>query len=81
MFEVLLMGGLGNQLFQLAAGLSFSSDGTLLVDDLGKPRRNKQNLAEIESFTLPDNVRVIHVDPPLLISQKMLNYGIRIGAR
>jgi hypothetical protein len=81
MFEVLLMGGLGNQLFQLAAGLSFSSDDTLLIDDLGKPRRNEQNLPELQSFTLPGNVRVVHIDPPFLISQKMLNYGIRIGAR
>jgi hypothetical protein len=81
MFKVLLMGGLGNQLFQLAAGLSFSNDGTVLVGDLGKPRRNDRNVTELESFSLPRNVKVKDRNMTSNFSQKMLNYGIRIGAR
>jgi len=81
MSETLLMGGLGNQLFQLAAGLYYSSNGTVLVDELGKPRRNEQNLTELESFILPKGVYVHRKTPVSFFSQKMLNYGIRIGAR
>ena len=81
MSEILLMGGLGNQLFQLAAGLYYSRKGTVLLDDLGKPRRNEQNFTELESFTLPKGVYVHRKASISFLSQKMLNYGIRIGAR
>jgi len=78
--EILLMGGLGNQLFQIAAGLSYSNDDITLVDNLGNPRRNDQNEAEIESFDLPKRVKIQNRSSVNYLSQKLLNYGIRIGA-
>jgi hypothetical protein len=53
------MGGLGNQLFQLAAGLSYCDESTTLVDNLGNPRRSKLDQPEIASFTLPESVNVL----------------------
>jgi hypothetical protein len=57
--EVLLplLGGLGNQLFQLSAAL-YSNPGRdiRLVSDLGHQRRNENGKPDIESFTLPKNV-------------------------
>jgi len=48
-----LMGGLGNQLFQVAAGLSFAlNEGTLLVIDesFGNYRRNKKGKADLHDY-------------------------------
>jgi hypothetical protein len=52
-----LTGGLGNQLFQLAAGLNFvKGDNLYLSTAFGKPRINEGGDAEIFSFRLPTNV-------------------------
>jgi hypothetical protein len=52
-----LTGGLGNQLFQLAAGLSATKKGVLYLHwSLGKPRISESGLPEIASFSLPKNV-------------------------
>ena len=81
MARFLLMGGLGNQLFQLAAGLSYSQDVTVLVDKLGNPRRNETGEPEVASFTLPDSVKIESYTSATLISRKLINFGIRLGAR
>ena len=81
MARFLLMGGLGNQLFQLAAGLSYSEDGTVLVDKLGNPQRNETGEPEVASFTLPDSVKIESATFATLISRKLINFGIRLGAR
>ena len=53
---VALTGGLGNQLFQLAAGLSATKKGVLYLHwSLGKPRISESGLPEIASFNLPKN--------------------------
>jgi hypothetical protein len=51
--HVTLTGGLGNQLFQLAAGLSLFKEmpiNLILDSGLGRPRRNEDGLPEIASF-------------------------------
>jgi len=54
-----LTGGLGNQLFQLAAALSIAKGGKVLLDQsIGKPRENELGLPEIASFELPKNVEL-----------------------
>ena len=51
---VVLTGGLGNQLFQLAAGLFASSPDRLMIEDkLGRPRLNSQKSPEIDSLEFP----------------------------
>ena len=79
--EILLMGGLGNQIFQLAAGLSYSIDEITLIDTLGNPRRNDQNSTELASFVLPKRVKIQNRSAVNYLNQKLLNYGIRIGAQ
>jgi hypothetical protein len=79
--KVLLMGGLGNQLFQLAELLSSSGDDKELIDDLGNPRVNSRGQAEILSFKLPHGVQVSNYGPRNVISRKLLNFGIRFSAR
>ena len=57
-----LAGGLGNQLFQLSAGLNASKNGSVLIEPaLAFPRRNAEGLIEISDFVLPSNV-LIDVD-------------------
>ena len=49
--EIALTGGLGNQLFQIAAALAIFNGEKFAVDcELGSPRLNKSNLPELESF-------------------------------
>jgi hypothetical protein len=51
---LVLTGGLGNQLFQLAAGLTTSSPENLILErNLGKPRLNRQGNPDIDSFLFP----------------------------
>lgn len=55
--SVSLAGGLGNQLFQLAAGMSpLGTLPTYLYFNFGAPRTNHLGEPEIMSFKLPDNV-------------------------
>jgi hypothetical protein len=60
--QVGLMGGLGNQLFQLAAALEISDKSgreVFLNPNVGSCRKNKSGLPEIASFTLPENLILI----------------------
>jgi len=54
--SVLLYGGLGNQLFQIAAGL-YASNNTFLeiVGKVGEPRLNLNGLPDALTFDLPQN--------------------------
>lgn len=60
---VVLSGGLGNQLFQFAAGIHFSRAlGTKLVleESLGSPRRSGSGKVEIHEFQLPKFNKLVH---------------------
>lgn len=57
-----LMGGLGNQLFQLAAALKTAEDiqqKVYLNPNLGHYRSNASGLPELTSFNVPDNIIVL----------------------
>jgi hypothetical protein len=55
---LVLTGGLGNQLFQLAAGLSVANPEDLIIDcNLGSPRLNRHGNPELDSFTFPKPLR------------------------
>jgi len=75
-----LTGGLGNQLFQLSAGLKISAGGQLNISTIyGKPRQNKEGRAEIFSFSLPGRVKNdSHKSAPWLVN-KIAGYLLRIG--
>lgn len=51
---LVLTGGLGNQLFQLAAGLTIASPENLEIDcNLGRPRLNQKERPDLDSFLFP----------------------------
>lgn len=52
-----LTGGLGNQLFQFAAGVSLQSNLLKIEPLLGRPRLNSSGIPEIYSFSHPQLVR------------------------
>lgn len=68
-----LMGGLGNQLFQLAFGLAATRTGKLeIVTAYGSPRRNLGGCPEIADFVLPECVLINPYRRNRLIS-KLIN--------
>lgn len=80
---VFITGGLGNQMFQLAAALDAAHGGPVeLLPDLGAPRRNDGIHADIEGLQLPSAVRigsVTNVAPLRIIASKAAGYLLRIG--
>lgn len=75
-----LTGGLGNQLFQLAVGLSTAQTDRLMLEwCLGKPRLNKSGVPEIASFALPPNVSLERKRKFSWIAGKSTGYMLRMG--
>jgi hypothetical protein len=75
-----LTGGLGNQLFQLAAGLKISIGSQLTISTIyGKPRQNNQGRAEILSFVLPSRVRTDSGRSAPWLIRKIAGYFLRVG--
>lgn len=69
--HISLAGGLGNQLFQIAAALSMT-DGKIIVHDfLGNARRDSNNKLEVQNFELPPRIEFA---PKISISK----FGVRI---
>ena len=69
--HVSLAGGLGNQLFQIAAALSLT-DGKIIVHDfLGNARRDSTNVLEVQNFNLPSRIEFA---PKIPISK----FGVRL---
>ena len=55
---VILNGGLGNQLFQLAAACSASEDiNTVVILNLGNPTSNIRDEVDLQEFKLPTNIK------------------------
>ena len=77
---IALTGGLGNQLFQLAAALSCAGSGTVqILKQQGNPRTNSAGDPELFSFSLPDNVRVIDGGYFKWLSSKIIGFNLRTG--
>jgi hypothetical protein len=75
-----LTGGLGNQLFQLAAGLNFSTDQDLFIAAKnGKPRLNQFGEPDLLSFNLPNSVKVLKEEKFSRFVSKVFGYVIRVG--
>jgi hypothetical protein len=73
-------GGLGNQLFQLAAALSCAGSGTVqILKQQGNPRTNNSGNPELFSFSLPENVRVINGGYFKWLSSKIIGFNLRVG--
>lgn len=76
---VSLTGGLGNQLFQLAAGLNAAGEKNLhLSTSLGRLTYNENGKVELLSFNLPISVTIDQSRQASWFSQKVANYLLRI---
>jgi hypothetical protein len=74
------MGGLGNQLFQLAAALSLAEDNPVYIDwKIAKPRLNLKGLPEIASFRLPPRIHFLENREASLFQRKTFRYLLRTG--
>jgi len=77
---VSLTGGLGNQLFQVAAGLYKGQLSPLKIEwDLGKPRKNSQGQPEIQSFKLPEIISFDNSRKNSWLNSKAFGYLLRAG--
>jgi glycosyltransferase involved in cell wall biosynthesis len=78
--NLVLLGGLGNQLFQIAAALSQSNSGKIrLHQSLGNPRVNQQNLPDALDFDFPFEIECVSSEIDQSILKKVLNFALRIG--
>ena len=77
---IALTGGLGNQLFQLAAALSCAGSGKVqILIDQGRPRKNSEDQPELFSFKLPPNVKIISGGYFKWFSSKIIGFNLRSG--
>lgn len=81
--RVMVTGGLGNQMFQMAAALDLAHGSRVeLIPDLGAPRRHDGVHSDIEALALPQNAQIARLTKlPLLfaIARKASGYMLRIG--
>lgn len=78
--NVFLTGGMGNQLFQLAAALELAkSENVVIFDKIGRPRLNEFGRPEIESFLLPKPVIVKKVGRNNRFISKVIGFNLRSG--
>jgi hypothetical protein len=76
---VVLTGGLGNQLFQIARGLYCSPNGKIIVDSsLGVPRLNREKLPEVSSL-FNDIIYENRNAKQDYLSNKVFNFALRFG--
>lgn len=76
----LLTGGLGNQLFQLAAALYFGNSEIIYFDwKIARPRLNLALMPELTSFQIPGNVELLPGKKWAKLVSKSSGYILRMG--
>ena len=82
MIYLVLAGGLGNQLFQIACAKSIAKDEDVgVIVNLLNPRLNSQNLAEVSEFDLPNNFKLIVLNRNLYLLRKFSSLVLRISIK
>lgn len=77
--RVFLTGGLGNQLFQLAAALHYAGSRRIELDvHTAKPRKNKSGEAEILSFDLPPQIHILKINKGSFV-RKVFGFNLHSG--
>ena len=75
-----LTGGLGNQIFQLAAAMALAGNEKIYVEkSIGLPRKQPDGFSDIEAFELPSNVYFSTSGEAPRIVKKFLNISLRLG--
>jgi hypothetical protein len=75
---VILTGGLGNQMFQIAAGLNRSGENLLVSDCIGKPR-SSENHADLFDFHFKSRVKYHSCKKNNYFKNKLFNYMLSTG--
>jgi hypothetical protein len=77
--RVFLTGGLGNQLFQLAAALHYAGSRRIELDvHTAEPRKNKSGEAEILSLDLPPQIHILKKNEGAFV-RKVFGFNLRSG--
>lgn len=77
--RVFLTGGLGNQLFQLAAALHYAGSRRIELDvHTAEPRTNKSGEAEILSLDLPPQIHILKKNEGTFV-RKVFGFNLRSG--
>jgi glycosyltransferase involved in cell wall biosynthesis len=77
-FHIILTGGLGNQLFQLSYALANANERLILLDQtLGRPRLNVEGQAQLSSFRIPSNVRILERKNVHRLASKVFGFNLR----
>jgi len=75
-----LTGGLGNQLFQLAAAIYLANGKEIFVDkSIGEPRGSNSIHADIEDFRLPNQVVFSTAKPARRLIKRFVHLALRFG--
>ena len=78
--RVVLMGGLGNQLFQYAFAMHLSGNqntAIILDQNLGTIRRNRINQPELDGFELSSGVSINDAKSPSILAKRIVGLLIR----
>jgi hypothetical protein len=79
--KVSLSGGLGNQLFQFAAGLNYKGDRKLvLTTNYGYPRTNSNGIPDLLGFRISDEVELRKNLRTTVIFQRLINLSLRLSS-
>ena len=77
-----LAGGLGNQLFQLAAGIALSENHKLYIErSLANPRETKNGTLEVERFLWPAEVEFLSVRTSPWLEKRLGNFLLRLSSK
>lgn len=80
--SISITGGLGNQLFQLAAGLYYANNQELFVDiKNASPRISENGLPDICSYDLPSNIVINTNKRKSKLIEKIISYNLRLGLK
>jgi hypothetical protein len=75
-----LTGGLGNQLFQLAAAMALAGRENIYIEkSIGLPRKQPDGSSDLEAFNLPSHVWFSSKKEAPRIIKKFLNVSLRFG--
>jgi len=74
-----LTGGLGNQLFQLAAAMAYSKSELEIITYLGAPRLSKEGVPDLFDYQLPESVSMAKIRKGDFLSGKVAGYTLRMG--
>jgi hypothetical protein len=76
---ILSIGGLGNQLFQLAAGLHFSETKNLILD-YSVHQKGIEGSKDLSEFVLPSRLQIMHSFKFSFFQKRIINLCIRMSS-